>query len=52
MCQDTKETEVSTKDCDVVISQILNFHSIRSLIIAKLKKQSENTNVQIPDRYW
>ena len=40
------EKQVSTKDFDMVRSNIFNFHSIRSEIIAELKMQTENGNVR------
>ena len=40
MHQDAGETKVSTKDVDVARLKVFNFHSVRSVIIAKLKTKS------------
>ena len=40
--QNTEETEVSTKDFDVVRSKIFNFYSVRSAVIAKLKMKNNH----------
>ena len=37
MHQDAKEIDVSTKEFDLVRSKDFNFHSVQSVIIAKLK---------------
>ena len=46
-CQDDEETDVATWVFDVLGSKPLNFHSVRSVLIAKLKMQSENRNMWI-----
>ena len=37
MCQHDEDKDVATQEFDVVRSKVLNFHSIRSVIIAKLE---------------
>ena len=37
MHQDTEEAEIATNNSDMVRSKIFNFHSVRFIIIAKLK---------------
>ena len=45
-CQDSKDTDMSTKEFDMVRSNIFNFQSIQSIIIAKLKaKASQRTEL-------
>ena len=39
-CPDEEEEEVVTQEFDVIRSKFLNLHSIRSVIIAKLKTKS------------
>ena len=41
--QDTEDTVELTRDFDTVRSNIFNFHSIRSVIIAKLRTKSNQT---------
>ena len=41
MCQDDEDEEKSKSEFDVVGSNVFSFPSVRSVIIAKLKKQSQ-----------
>ena len=40
MCQDDEDKEVSAQESDVVISKVFKFHSVTSVIIAKLKTKA------------
>ena len=42
MCQDDEDKEVGTQYFDIVRSNIFNLHSIRSVILAKLKQKRSN----------
>ena len=41
MCQDTEDTEVSPEKIAIVGAKVFNFHSIQSVIIAKVKETSQ-----------
>ena len=48
-----QDSDSSDRECDVIKTNVFNFHSIRLVPITKLKaKAGQKSNMRIQNRYW